>query len=127
MLFLKQPFILSVLCHKSATICQIDSCKVSNSKLKPDLRNCVKTKIFESMAPPQQPHQRGTIFFWDTLQIFHLFDVFTCISNNLDWTIIMSNRPFVRKFPPGRPIAHVGKTARAIAPIKYSGVYALFY
>ena len=32
---------------------------------------------------------------------------------------------FVRRFPPGRLIAHVDKTARAVAPIKYSFVDAL--
>ena len=47
--------------HKSATTCQIDSNKVPNSKLKPDLCNCVKTEIIESTAPPQWPHLLGTI------------------------------------------------------------------
>ena len=55
MLFLKQPLILPFLCHKSATTCQIDSYKGSNSKLKPDLCNCVKTEINEYAALPQQP------------------------------------------------------------------------
>ena len=62
MLFLKQPLILHFLFHKSATIGQMDTYKVSNSKLKPDLCNCVKIKIIESTAPPQQPHKRGTMF-----------------------------------------------------------------
>ena len=62
MLFLKQPLILTYLYHRSATICQIDSYKVSNSKLKPDLSNCVKTKMIEHAAPPQQPDKLGTIF-----------------------------------------------------------------
>ena len=53
MLFLKQPPILPFLCHKSATTCQIDLNKVSNSKLKFDLRSCVKIEIIESIAPPQ--------------------------------------------------------------------------
>ena len=66
MLSLKQPFILPFLCHKSATTCQIDSYKVSTSKLKPDLRNCARAEIIESMAPPQQRHKRAQ-FFWDTL------------------------------------------------------------
>ena len=44
---------LPFLCHKSATTCQIDSNKVSNSKLKLDLYNCVNTEITESIAPPQ--------------------------------------------------------------------------
>ena len=59
---LKQPLILPVLYHKSATTCQIDSNKVSNSKLKHDLCNCAKTEITESMAPPHQLHKRGTTF-----------------------------------------------------------------
>ena len=42
-MFLKQPIILLFLYHKSATICQIDSEKVSISKLKPDLRDYLKT------------------------------------------------------------------------------------
>ena len=45
MLFLKQPLFMPFLYDKSATTCQIDSYKVSNFKLKPDLCNCVKTKI----------------------------------------------------------------------------------
>ena len=53
MLFLKQPLILPFLCHKSATTCQIDSYKVSNSKLKPDLCNCEENEIIESTNPPQ--------------------------------------------------------------------------
>ena len=53
MLFLKQPFTSPFLCHKTATTRQIDSNKVSNSTLKLDLRNCVKTEIIESTAPSQ--------------------------------------------------------------------------
>ena len=60
MLFLKQP-LLPFFCHKSATTCQIDSNKVANPKLKPDLCNCVKSEMINSTAPPQQPHKRGTI------------------------------------------------------------------
>ena len=53
--FLKQPLImLPFLCHKSATTCQIDSYKASNSKLKPNLCNCLKTVMIGSIAPPQQ-------------------------------------------------------------------------
>ena len=53
MLFLKQRLILPFLSNKSATTCQIDSNKVSNSKLKLDLCNCVKIEIIESADPPQ--------------------------------------------------------------------------
>ena len=53
MLFLKQALILPFLSHKSAATCQIYSNKVSNSKLKLDLCNYVKTEISESTAPPQ--------------------------------------------------------------------------
>ena len=67
MLLLKKPLTLPFLCHKSATTCQIDSNKVSNSKLKSDLYECVKTEIIEHSAPSQQPHKGRTIFFWDTL------------------------------------------------------------
>ena len=64
--FLKQPLILPFLCNKSVTIGQIVSNMVSNSKLKPDLCNCVKVEIIELTSPPEQPYKRGTIF-WDTL------------------------------------------------------------
>ena len=60
---MKRPFILPFFYHKSAATCQIDPYKVSNSKLKPNLCNCVKTEVIESMAPPQQPHKQGTILF----------------------------------------------------------------
>ena len=53
MLISKQPLNLPFLYNKSATACQIDSNKVSNSKLKLDLCNCVKTEIVEYTAPPQ--------------------------------------------------------------------------
>ena len=62
MQFLKQPLNLPFLCHKSATMHQIDSSKVSNSKLKLDLCNSVKMEMIEFTAPPQQPHKRGTNF-----------------------------------------------------------------
>ena len=68
MLFLKQPHILPFFCHKSATTCQIDSYKVSNSKLKPDLSKCAKTEIIELTAPPQQQNKQGANF-WDLLHI----------------------------------------------------------
>ena len=45
MLFLEQPLILPFLYHKSVTMCQIDSYKVANSKLKLDLCSSVKTEI----------------------------------------------------------------------------------
>ena len=53
MLVLKQTPILPVIRHKSATTSQIDFNKVSNSKLKPGLCNCVKIERMESTAPPQ--------------------------------------------------------------------------
>ena len=62
MLFLKQALILPFLCHKSATTCQIDSYEVSNSKLRLDLCNCVKTEMIESTAPPQYLYKRSTLF-----------------------------------------------------------------
>ena len=52
MLFWKQPVILPFLCHKSATTGQVDSNRVANSKLIPDLCNCVKTEIIESTTSP---------------------------------------------------------------------------
>ena len=56
MLFLKQLLMLPFLCHKSATTCQIDSYKVSNSKLTPDLCHCLKHKMIESKAAVQKGH-----------------------------------------------------------------------
>ena len=85
MLFLKQPQILPFLCHKSATICQINSSEVSNSKFKLDLCNCVKTEMIEHTSPPQWPHKRGKIFFgYPVVDI--LYDLFrastwTCFLN----------------------------------------------
>ena len=62
MVFFKQTLCLPFLCHKLATMGQIDSYKVSNSKLKPDLLNCEKGEIIESIAPPQQQHNRAQLF-----------------------------------------------------------------
>ena len=62
-LFLKQPLILPFLCHKSATTCKIGSNKVSNSKLKSDLCNCVKIEI----SSPYSSRANRAQTFWDTL------------------------------------------------------------
>ena len=62
MLFLKLSLILPFLCHKSATMCRIDSNKVSNPKLNPDPCKCAKIEIIESTAPSQQPNERGMMF-----------------------------------------------------------------
>ena len=67
MLVLKQSLILPFLSHKSATICQIDSNKVSNSNLKPNQCKCPKSEMIESTAPPQQPCKRGIIFLGHTV------------------------------------------------------------
>ena len=68
MLFLKQPFFFTFVCHKSATTCQIDSNKVSNSKLKPELCNCAITEMTESTAPPQHSKNRHNIFLEHPVQ-----------------------------------------------------------
>ena len=65
MQFLKQPFVL-VFLFSAINHCQIDSNKVSNPKLKSDLRNSAKIEIIEFTAPAQQPHKQGRIFL-DTL------------------------------------------------------------
>ena len=65
-LFLKQPPFLPFLCHKSATTCQIESYRVSKSKLRPKLSNCVKTEMIESTVPTQQLQKQAQLF-WDTL------------------------------------------------------------
>ena len=49
-------------CYKSATTCQIDSDKVSDS----DQCNYLKTEIIGSAGAPQSSHKRGTIIL-DTL------------------------------------------------------------
>ena len=64
MLFLR-PF----LCHRSANTCQIDLYKVSNSKLKPEVCNCVKTEVIESRAPSQQKHKRGTVLLGQPVEL----------------------------------------------------------
>ena len=67
-LFLKQPLILPLLCHKSATMSQSNSYEVLNSKIKPDLQNYAISEMIETTAPPQRPYKQGT-FFWDTMYI----------------------------------------------------------
>ena len=71
MLFLRQLHILPLLCHKSATTCQIDSYKALNTKLNSDQNNCVNNEMIEFTAPPQYPQKRGRIF-WDTLYILEI-------------------------------------------------------
>ena len=71
-LLLKQPLILPFL-HKPTTTCQIDSCKASNSKLKPDLCNCELAKVIECTAPPQKPLKRGTNFLGHPAHVDTLF------------------------------------------------------
>ena len=67
MLFLKQPHTLPFLCHESATTSQIDSYKVSNSKLKAELCHYLETEMIECATPPQQPHKRDKIFWGHTV------------------------------------------------------------
>ena len=62
MLFLKQPLIWPFFRYKSAAARQIDSNKLSNSKLKLDLWNRVKSEKSESRAPPSI-HTNGAQFF----------------------------------------------------------------
>ena len=68
MLVLKQPLIWPFFRYKSATTGPIDPYNVSNSKLKPDLCNCVKLEIVESAAPPRLPHKQGTNFLGYIIQ-----------------------------------------------------------
>ena len=63
MLLLKKPLALPVLYHTSAPTQQIDSYKVPNSTLKPDLCKILENEMIESTAPPQQPHKWGTTLF----------------------------------------------------------------
>ena len=64
--FLKQSCILPFSCYKSATACQIDSNKVSNSKSVPMLFNCIDNGTIAITTPPQQSHKRSTMY-WDIL------------------------------------------------------------
>ena len=52
------------LCHKSAAICSIDYNKIINFKSKPIAIacNCIKNRILEVNAPPQQLQESGMIF-----------------------------------------------------------------
>ena len=61
MLFLKQPLILPFSSINQQPLVRLTQNKVSNSKMKPDLYNCVNIEITEYTAPPQQPYKRGTI------------------------------------------------------------------
>ena len=61
---------LPFLYHKLAITCQIDSYKVSNSTLRPDLCNHVKIEVTESIAPPEQPHKRGSNFLATPCTLF---------------------------------------------------------
>ena len=79
---------LPVLCHESATTCQIDLSKVSNSELKPDLSKSVKTKVIESTAPPQQPYKRGTIFSGHPVYIFVYFHLQGLIVRHVNQAIL---------------------------------------
>lgn len=60
---LKQPTILPFLCHKAAITCQLDSNKVSTSKLKPDSCKYLKLRQFK-IQPLRISHTnaRGTMF-----------------------------------------------------------------
>ena len=66
MLFLKQPLVLPLLCNKSATTFQVDSYKVSDTELKPDLYSCAKTEVMESTLR-HNSHTSGAQSLWDTL------------------------------------------------------------
>ena len=63
MLFWRQPLILPFLCHRASTTCQIDSNKVSKSKLKPYLCNCVKTETIEHIRFSTVATLKGRNYF----------------------------------------------------------------
>ena len=88
MLFLKQPLILSFLCHESGSTCRIDSTKISNFGLKLELCNCVKIEVIEYIAPPQQPHKRDTIFLGHpvVLEFLKSLVIFLLVSYTLKLT-----------------------------------------
>ena len=65
-LFWKQPLVIPFPSHKSATTSHTNSNRVSNSKLKHGIWNCVKTEMIKYTVPPQEPHKQSTIS-WDTL------------------------------------------------------------
>ena len=68
--FLKPSLILPFLCLNQQSFVRLNQTKVSNSTLKPDLCNFVKTEKINDKAPPQQPQKRGLIF-WDT-PVYHI-------------------------------------------------------
>ena len=86
MLFLNQPLILPFLCHKTATAFQIDSKKVSNSKLKLDLCNCVKIEMIESAAP----------FLYNLIEIqqLHSYKILQKMMPQGEWKYISTLWPF---------------------------------
>ena len=81
MLFLKQPLILPFLCHKSATICKIDSNDVSSSKLKSDLCSCVKSSEWK-LRLLHSNHTIAAQFFFPEHAVFGLSLVKECQSEN---------------------------------------------
>ena len=115
---MKQPLILPVLCHKSATTYQIDSYKVSNSKLKRDVCNCVKTESIESTAPPQQAHKQGTAFLGHpVLIITHSRLVFV-----IDY---IEAKAFTSLFRSGITIEMNHKSFKAFGKKKFRKIYLL--
>ena len=66
-MFLKQPRILAYLCHKSEVTSQIDSKRASNSKLKPNLCNCIKIEIIDLLAILRDGLDR--VLFLDILKV----------------------------------------------------------
>ena len=109
--FFEATISFAFLHHKSATTCQIDSYKFSNSKMKPGLCNCVKTEIKESTAHPKQKHKRGTIF-GDALHTTVSFPDFSYVNNQV---CNLVPRVFLRHNLITKPNEHPG-TLRSNAP-----------
>ena len=63
MLFSRIPFILPFPYHKSVTTCHIDSYKVSNCKLNPDLCNCANIETIDLLAIQQKSLDRALFLY----------------------------------------------------------------
>ena len=94
-LFLKEPLTLLFKYYKSAIMCQIDSYKVSNSNLKPDLCNCAKTEIINFIPETDN-----------------------CIEFEFQWQVNLDQNPTLNLHPHTNPLPEFSLFLRLILPNK---------
>ena len=71
MLYFEPATYFTFFSYKSETICQLDSNKVSNSKLKPDLGTCVETRRYSCSLSTVVTQTRND-FFAHPVKVFFL-------------------------------------------------------